>query len=92
MPENSGGTCGSGLGHTISTTTLPFYVETSQGQYVMNEHGHMPIKLYLQRNGMLELVCELQVADPYVDNLCHRFHKGDQFRLEQLVGAMGIKP
>lgn len=42
----------------------------------MNGHGHMPIKLYLQISGMLELVCELQIADPYVDDLCHRFHSG----------------
>lgn len=55
-------------------------------------HGHVPMKCYLLINGMIELVCELQFADPYVDDLCHRFHNGDQCRQEQLVGALGIKP
>ena len=27
---------------------------------------------------------------PYVDGTCYRFHKGVEFRLEQLEGALGL--
>lgn len=56
----------------------------------MNGRDWVPIKLDLQiqmAGWILSVSCSLPT--PYVKDTCYKFHKGDQFRLEQLEGALG---